>query len=270
VYAERVMPIRVVVSGSGNMGREVLAAVAREPDMEPVGVLEKFSSEGTVVLPGGSGSLPMSADIPGLLDATKPDVIIDFSNAAWTPPVADAALDRGVRLVIGTSGLPESWLGELGARCRERGVGAVVAANFAIGAVLMIHMAKLAARFFNAAEIIELHHDRKVDAPSGTALTTAQEMLAARGKPFERNEPEKQTLANSRAAHVDGVTIHSVRLPGLVAHQEVVFGGLGQTLTIRHDTTGRDSFIPGVLLATREVMERKELVRGLGSLAGLE
>jgi 4-hydroxy-tetrahydrodipicolinate reductase len=201
---------------------------------------------------------------------TKPDAIIDFSNAAWTPLVADAALERGVRLVIGTTGLPESWLDQLSARCRDRGVGAVVAANFAIGAVLMIHMAKIAARFFDAAEIIELHHDKKVDAPSGTALTTAQEMLAARGKPFDRNEPEKQTLANSRAAHIDGVTIHSVRLPGLVAHQEVVFGGLGQTLTIRHDTTGRDSFIPGVLLATREVMERRELVRGLASLVGLE
>ncbi len=251
------------------MGREVLGAVAREPGLEAVGVLEKFSSEDTIALPEG-GSVPLSADIPALLDGTKPDVIIDFTNAAWTPLVADAALERGVRLVIGTTGLPESWLEELAARCRERGVGAVVAANFAIGAVLMIHMAKVAARFFDAAEIIELHHDRKVDAPSGTALTTAREMLAARGKPFDRNEPEKETLADTRAAHVDGVTVHSVRLPGLVAHQEVVFGGLGQTLSIRHDTTGRDSFIPGVLLATREVVGRKELVRGLASLVGLE
>jgi 4-hydroxy-tetrahydrodipicolinate reductase len=264
------MTIRVVVSGSGNMGREVLAAVAGEGDMEPVGVLEKFAESASIALPDGSNSVPISADILALLDAAKPDVIIDFSNAAWTPPVADAALERGVRLVIGTTGLSEDWIDGLAKRCKERGVGTVVAANFAIGAVLMIHMAKVAARFFDSAEIIELHHDRKVDAPSGTALTTARDMLAARGKPFDRNEPEKQTLGNSRAAHVDGLTIHSVRLPGLVAHQEVVFGGLGQTLTIRHDTTGRDSFIPGVLLATREVMQRKELVRGLASLVGLE
>jgi 4-hydroxy-tetrahydrodipicolinate reductase len=264
------MTIRVVVSGSGNMGREVLAGVTREGDMEPVAVVEKFAGSDSIPLPDGSGSLPMSADIGALLDATKPDVIIDFSNAAWTPHVADAALARGVRLVIGTTGLSEDWVDDLAKRCKEQGVGAVVAANFAIGAVMMIHMAKVAARFFDSAEIIELHHDRKVDAPSGTALTTAREMLAARGKPFDRNEPDKQTLANTRAAHDDGVTIHSVRLPGLVAHQEVVFGGLGQTLTIRHDTTGRDSFIPGVLLATREVMDRKELVRGLASLVGLE
>ena len=264
------MAIRIVVSGTGNMGREVLAAVAREPDMEPVGVLEKFSSEEVIALPDGTGTVPLSADPPSLLERTKPDVIIDFTNADWTPLVADAALDQGVRLVVGTTGLPDRWLDEFETRCRERGVGAVVAANFAIGAVLMIHMAKVASRFFDAAEVIELHHDRKVDAPSGTALTTAREMLAARGRPFDRNVPEKETLPGTRAADVDGVTIHSVRLPGLVAHQEVIFGGQGQTLTIRHDTTGRDSFMPGVLLAAREVMRRKELVRGLATLVGLE
>ncbi len=264
------MSIRIVVSGSGNMGREVLAGVLAESDLEPVGVVEKFSSEDSFALPDDAGVVPMSADPAALLERTGPDVVIDFSNAEWTPLVADAALARGVRLVIGTSGLSERWLDELEGRCRERGVGAVVASNFAIGAILMIHLAKVAARFFDSAEIIELHHDRKVDAPSGTALTTAQEMVAARGKPFERNVPEKETLPATRAAEVGGITIHSVRLPGLVAHQEVLFGGRGQTLSIRQDSTGRDSFIPGVLLATREVMRRNELVRGLASLVGLE
>ena len=115
-----------------------------------------------------------------------------------------------------------------------------------------------------------MHHDRKVDAPSGTALTTAREMLAARGKPFERNVPDKETLASTRAAEIDGLTVHSVRLPGLRGAPGGLFGGLGQTLSIRHDTTGRDSFVPGVLLATREVMRRNELVRGLSQLVGLE
>ena len=231
-------------------------------------MLEKFSEESEFPLPGG-GAVPMSADPAALLDRVQADVVIDFTNLDWTPVVARAALDRGVRLVIGTSGLPEDWIAELEAECRRRELGAVLAANFAIGAVLMIYMAKVAGRFFDAAEIIELHHDQKVDAPSGTALATANEMLAARGKPFERNVPEKETLAATRAAEVDGISIHSVRLPGLVAHQEVIFGGLGQTLTIRHDTTGRAAFIPGVLLATREVMQRKELVRGLEALVGL-
>jgi 4-hydroxy-tetrahydrodipicolinate reductase len=263
------MSIRVVVSGTGNMGREVLAAITGEADMEPAGVVEKFSSGDTIALPDGSGSIPLGQDAGGLLDRAKPDVVIDFTNAAWTPELARAALERGARLVIGTTGLPESWVDELERECASRGVGAVIAANFAIGAVLMIHMSKIAGRFFDAAEIVELHHDKKVDAPSGTALTTAREMLSARGKPFDRNVPERETLAGTRSADLDGITIHSVRLPGLVAHQEVLFGGLGQTLSIRHDTTGRDSFVPGVLLAAREVMQRRELVRGLAALVGL-
>jgi len=262
------MTISVVVSGSGNMGREVLAGVAAAEDMTPAGVIEKLSDEESLPLPSG-GSVPMSADPGALLDRVQADVVVDFTNLDWTPVVARAALERGVRLVIGTSGLSEAWLSELEAECRERELGAVVAANFAIGAVLMTYMAKVAGRFFDAAEIIELHHDRKVDAPSGTALATAREMAEARGRPFQRNVPETETLANTRAAEVEGITIHSVRLPGLVAHQEVLFGGLGQTLSIRHDTTGRASFIPGVLLSVREVMERKELVRGLEALVGL-
>ncbi len=261
------MPVRVVVSGSGNMGREVIAVVAREPDMEPVGVLEKFAQGET--FDTSAGALPISADAQALIERVKPDVIIDFTNAEWTPQFALAAVERGVRLVIGTTGLSEDFIAKLDTACRERGVGAVIAPNFAIGAVLMIHMAKIAARFFESAEIIELHHDKKVDAPSGTAMSTAQEMLSARGRPFERNVPKIEPLAGVRAAETGGITIHSVRLPGLVAHQEVLFGGQGQTLRIRHDTIGRDSFMPGVILATREVMQRKELVRGLEALFGL-
>ena len=262
------MTIRAAVSGTGNMGRAVLAGLEQHAGFEPAGMIEKLSSGATFVSASGL-SLPQSADPGALLDATKPDVVIDFTNAEWTPVLARAALERGVRLVIGTTGLSDAWLGELAAECRKRGVGAVVAPNYAIGAVLLIHMAKIAGRFFDSAEIIELHHDKKVDAPSGTALSTAREILAARGKPFDRNEPDIEPLPGARGAKLDGISIHSVRLPGLVAHEEVIFGGTAQTLSIRHDTTGRDSFIPGVLLAVREVMQRKELVRGLEELFGL-
>jgi 4-hydroxy-tetrahydrodipicolinate reductase len=261
--------IRVVVSGSGNMGKEVLKGVFEAEDMEPVGVLEGLPGSSEATLPDGS-AVPQGNNPGALLDTTKPDVIIDFSNAEWTPVVAEAALERGVRLVIGTTGMSDEWVDGFEKEAHERGVGVVIAPNFAIGAVLMIHMAKLASRFFDAAEIIELHHDKKVDAASGTAMMTLKEMLAARGKPFDRNVPETETLADTRAGAQEGITVHSVRLPGLVAHQEVLFGGQGQTLSIRHDTTGRDSFIPGVLLATREVMNRKELIRGLAKLVGLE
>jgi 4-hydroxy-tetrahydrodipicolinate reductase len=248
--------IRVLVSGTGRMGREVLTAVCREPDLEPVGVLEKLSSEEYLSLPDGSGLVPL-------------DVVIDFTQGEWTPSVARATLEAGARPVIGTTGLSESFLAELERSCQEKQIGAVVASNFAIGAVLMIHLAKIASRFLDSAEIIELHHDQKIDAPSGTALATARGMLAARGKPFQRNVPQKETLAGTRGGELDGVTLHSVRLPGLVAHQEVILGGTGQTLSIRHDSTGRESFMPGVLLATREVLHRTGLMRGLEELVGL-
>jgi 4-hydroxy-tetrahydrodipicolinate reductase len=134
----------------------------------------------------------------------------------------------------------------------------------------MMHMARVAARFLDSAEIIELHHDQKVDSPSGTALATARGMIDARGgKRFARNEPELEPVPGARAAEHEGVTIHSVRLPGYVAHQEVIFGGLGQTLSIRHDSTGRESFMPGIALAVREVMKRDRLVVGLAELVGL-
>lgn len=262
-------PIRVVVSGSGHMGREVLAAVSREPDLEPVGILEKFSKEEFHSLPDGSGLIPMGNDPDALIGRCRPDVVIDFTNVEWTPLAARAALKHGARPVIGTSGLSDAFVRELERECREKGIGAFIAPNFAIGAVIMVHLAKIAARFFDYVEVTEMHQERKVDAPSGTAIATARDLVAARGRPFQHNVPDKLTLPGSRGADYEGVAIHSVRLPGLVAHQEIIFGGLGQTLTIRHDSTGRDSFIPGVLLATREVVNRKELVVGLDKLIGL-
>jgi 4-hydroxy-tetrahydrodipicolinate reductase len=258
--------IRVVVSGTGFMGEEVLAAVCREADLEAVGVIEKFATDETAPLPGNTGVVPMSNDPEALLDKVKVDVVIDFTNAAWTPIVARAALERGVRLVIGTTGHSEDFLRELETGCRDKGIGAVLAPNFAIGAVLLIEMAKLASKYFDYAEITEMHQEKKADAPSGTAVATAREMVAARGRPFEHTSPDKDTLANARGAVYEGVALHSQRMPGFVAHQEVAFGGLGQTLRIRHDSTGRDSFIPGVLLAVREVMQRRELIAGLDKL----
>jgi len=299
--------ISVVVSGTGFMGREVLAAVARADDLEPLGVIEKFSREEFVSLPTGAGLIPLSSDAAALIERLKPRVVIDFTNAEWTPLVARAALANGASLVIGTTGHSDAFLKELEAECRAKGIGAVVAPNFAngaslvigttghsdaflkeleaecrakgigavvapnfaIGAVLMIHLAKIAAKYFDYAEISEAHQEKKVDAPSGTALLTAREMVAARGKPFEHTMPEREPVAGGRGAIHEGVAIHSQRMPGFVAHHEIAFGGLGQTLRIRHDSTGRDSFIPGVLLATHEVVNRRELVFGLDKLIGL-
>ncbi|HET8943766.1 MAG TPA: 4-hydroxy-tetrahydrodipicolinate reductase [Dehalococcoidia bacterium] len=263
------MTIRVMISGSGKMGQEVLRAVAAEADLEPVAVVDLFATEDHIPLPDGTGTVPCGTSAAALIARTNPDVIVDFTNADWTPKLAHEASEAGVRLVIGTTGLSEDFTAELSGECARKGIGAVLAPNFALGAVLMQHMARLAARYYENAEIIEMHHDRKVDAPSGTSLATARGMAEAREGPFTRPPTHKQTLPGTRGGETGGITIHSVRLPGLVAHQEVIFGGRGETLTIRHDSMGRESFMPGVVLAIREVMERKELVVGLEALLGL-
>jgi 4-hydroxy-tetrahydrodipicolinate reductase len=261
--------IRVLVSGSGKMGRTIIDGLAAEPDIEIAGVVDALAMAGELRREDGS-SLPLFDDAEKAMDTTKPDAVIDFTNAAWTPQLTAAALPRGVRPIIGTTGLSQDHVDALARECAERRLGGVLAANFSLGAVLMMYMARIAAQHFDAAEIIELHHDQKVDAPSGTAIATARGMLEARGgKPFGRNVPDATPVEGSRAAELGGITFHSVRLPGLVAHQEVIFGATGQTLTIRHDST-RESYIPGILLAVREAMRREKLVVGLGALLGLE
>lgn len=255
--------IRVVVSGTGKMGRQVGEAIAAAPGLVPVAYVDSLAAGETFA------GLPLYADAVRCFAETRAAVVIDFTNAAWTPGMAAAALSAGVRPVIGTTGLAAAFMDWLAAETATRKLGAVVASNFAIGAVLMMHFARQGARFFDNAEIIELHHDQKVDAPSGTAKTTAELMRAERKEPFLHPHTEKETVAGTRGGELGGIAIHSVRLPGLVAHQEVIFGGLGQTLTIRHDTTGRDSFMPGVIAAARAVPTLDHLVVGLDQLFGL-
>ena len=261
--------IKVLVSGSGKMGIEVLAAVAAEADMQPVGCVDPLSGEKYIPVPGYE-IVPLGQDAAQMIRRVRPDVIVDFSNAAWTPAVSRAALDANVRLVIGTTGLSPDIIDGLATDSRKKKVGVVFAPNFALGAILMQHMARLAAQYYSHAEIIEMHHDAKVDAPSGTSLATARAMAQSRGKPFVAPAPERETIRGTRGGQQDGVTIHSVRLPGLVAHQQVMFASPGETLTIRHDTMDRGSFMPGVLLAVREVMGRQAFVYGLESLMGLD
>jgi 4-hydroxy-tetrahydrodipicolinate reductase len=261
--------IRVVVSGSGQMGHVVIEAVEAEPDIEVVGILEPLGRDEDVRSAGGT-VYGVHADPAELFAATHPDVVVDFTSAQWTPRLADAALAAGVRPVIGTSGVPLDTVEALRRGCSERGIGGVVAPNFALGAVILMHLSTVAARFFDTAEIIELHHDRKVDSPSGTALQTARLMREARGSDFVHPDSQLEHVPGARGASEGGVGLHSVRLPGFVASQEVVLGGQGQWLTLRHDTSGRDCYRPGIILAIREVMQRTGLVVGLDELIGLK
>lgn len=259
-------PIKVVVRGAyGRMGREVVNAVCRDAGMQLCGAVEQKVVDDCLPLPGG-GSVPIATSLESIIARSQPDVIVDFTIASAVMPAVRIATKQGVNLVIGTTGLTTADLDEINRLAIAGQVGAVVAPNFTVGAVLMIHLAKIAAKYLDNVEILELHHHLKADAPSGTALSTAKAMVQARGKPFD-SPPGKQA---SRGEPVDGVTIHSIRLPGLMAHQEIIFGGLGQTLHIRHDTISRECYMPGVMLAIREVVKRKGLTYGLDALLGLQ
>ncbi|MFC1898884.1 4-hydroxy-tetrahydrodipicolinate reductase [Chloroflexota bacterium] len=263
-------PISVVVYGAdGKVGRVIIAGLCGEPDIKLAGAVDVRAEQDKLPLPDGSGTIPFSADLDCILTTCQPDVMVDFTVAHATMPAVRIAVKHGVNLVIGTSGITEDNLGEISNLAQANKVGAVVASNFALGAVLMMHLANLAAKYLDYAEIIELHHNTKVDSPSGTAKTTAQAMAAARGKPFLRPPSEKGETPLSRGEQVEGVNIHSVRLPGLSAHQEVILAGAGQTLSIRHDTINRECYLPGIILAIKEVVKKRGLVYGLDTLLGL-
>ena len=262
-------PIRVVVHGAlGKMGREIISALCQESETQVVGAVELEATEDYLTLPDGSGTIPFSSDLDHILTSCQPDVLVDFTIAKATMPAVRAATKQGVNLIVGTSGLAADEISEIERLATAHKVGIVVAPNFALGAVLMVHLAKVAAKYLDYAEIIELHHHLKADAPSGTALSTAKEMAQAKGKPFSRPS-EKKEIPKSRGEEVEGIFIHAVRLPGLMAHQEVIMGAPGQTLSIRHDTISRECYIPGVILAIKEVVKRKGLVCGLDSLLSL-
>ncbi len=260
-------PIRVIVHGAaGKVGQEVVRAVCGEDDMQLVGAVDLKAAGNSLSLPDGSGSVPFSIDFSDILTRCQPDVMVDFSIAKASMPAVRVATEKGVNLVIGTTGFSPDDIKEIERLASENKIGVVMAPNFALGAVLMMHLARIAAKYLDYAEIIELHHNRKADAPSGTAQLTARMMAAARGKPFL--QPEGKDAA-SRGEQVEGVNIHSVRLPGLMAHQEVILGAAGQTLSIRHDTINRECYMPGVMLAIRQVVKRKEFILGLDKLLGL-
>jgi 4-hydroxy-tetrahydrodipicolinate reductase len=243
---------RVGVLGSrGRMGGEVCRTVAAAPDLELVAAIDLGDDRATVE----------AAQV--IVDFTHPDAVMD--NLAW-------CIDRGIHAVVGTTGFTEERFDLLRTRLTEHdGVGVVIAPNFSIGAVLMMHFAEQAAAFYESAEIVELHHPDKADAPSGTAASTARRIAAARTAAALDSPPDatKQELPGARGAQVDGIRVHGVRLRGLVAHQEVLFGAEGETLTIRHDSLDRVSFMPGVLAAIRAVSSKPGLTVGIESILGI-
>ena len=259
--------IGVVVHGAaGRVGREVLIAVDAAPDMRLTAAVDRIPPDELPPLPA---TAPYYTDVTEALDETHPDVIVDFGLAAATLAMVPQALARGVRPVIGTTGFADEQIDHLRRLCAAHRLGGFLAPNFTIGAVLLTRLAALAAPYFDYADIVEEHHATKVDAPSGTALGIARAVHEAHPEPFVRSDPEREPLGGTRGGDHRGIGVHAVRMPGRMAHHQVTFGGPGQTLTLRHDTTDRACYMPGVLMAVRRVRQLRGLTVGLDALMDL-
>lgn len=248
------------------MGREVVAAVAGAQDLELVAAVDpSFAGTDLATLVPGAPAITVAADLEAL-EAAGAQVAVDFTAPSVAQGNIEWLTSHGVHGVVGTTGLDEA---AVAAAVESGSSNLLLAANFAIGAVLLMEFAKQAVRYLPNVEVIELHHDQKVDAPSGTATHTAREIARARreaGHAVPVDPTTHESAQGSRGAEIDGIHVHALRLPGLVAHEEVIFGGVGQTLTIRHDSIDRRSFMDGVLLGVRAVGETPGLTVGLDKI----
>ncbi|MFJ7933466.1 4-hydroxy-tetrahydrodipicolinate reductase [Sporosarcina sp. NPDC096371] len=262
--------IKIAIAGiRGRMGGAALQAITAAPDLEVVAALD-YKYEGMYlhnsVITEESVGVPFYTSLADLAAETHPDVLLDVTDPDAVFNNVKEAIALGICPVVGTSGLTKDQIEILSELSSSAQVGSIIAPNFSIGAVLMMKFSVMAARYLGDVEILEMHHDRKLDAPSGTAVKTAQMIMNVR-EPHVQGHPEEQEhQAGARGADVEGMKIHSIRLPGLLAHQQVLLGGEGELLTIRHDSFDRNSFMPGILMAAREVMSRKDLVYGLENI----
>lgn len=261
--------IRVIVAGAaGRMGQETVRALSSSAEFNVVAAVDKqFVGDSLRSVVGNSApDMLIQGKLGETLDTTPADVMIDFTHPSSAASNTLSALKRGVAVVIGTSGLSSEDLSAVRMACAESEKPALLVPNFAIGAVLMMRFAEIAAKWFPNAEIIELHHDGKADSPSGTASRTAEIIAEARESVPRGVIGAIEKYPGARGANVKGVHVHSVRMPGFVAHQEILFGGKGEILTVRHDSTDRTSFMEGVKLACREVGSLSGLTVGLDKL----
>lgn len=254
------MTIKVIVAGfKGRMGSTAVDMVKGDSELELVALLDPFAAEKEV------NGVPVFTDKTDLVGFDA-DVWVDFTIPAVAYENTHFALGNGFAPVVGTTGFTPEQINDLIGLSVDKKLGGLIAPNFAIGAILLMEFAAKASKYFPDVEIIELHHDKKKDAPSGTAIKTAELISQVRESKKQGAADETESLAGARGAEFDGMRIHSVRLPGLVAHQEVIFGAQGEGLTLRHDSYDRISFMSGVNLGIKEVVKRDQLVYGLEKL----
>ncbi|HEL1582640.1 TPA: 4-hydroxy-tetrahydrodipicolinate reductase [Streptococcus suis] len=254
------MTIKVIIAGfKGKMGSTAVEMVKGDVALSLAALVDPFATETEV---DGVPVFKTKEEVASL----EADVWVDFTTPKFAYENTRFALENGFAPVVGTTGFTPEEIEELTALSAEKGLGGLIAPNFAIGAILLMQFAAQAAKYFSNLEIIELHHDKKKDAPSGTAVKTAELISQVRQSQTQGAADEEELIAGARGAEFDGFRIHSVRLPGLVAHQEVIFGAQGEGLTIRHDSYDRISFMGGVNLGIKEVVKRSQLVYGLEHL----
>jgi dihydrodipicolinate reductase len=253
-----------VIGASGRMGREVVKMVLEDEALELVAAVAP--SAGPVdagVFAGKTNTgVIVSATIEEALSKTEADVMVDFTVPALAYHHTKVAIEHGVRPIMGTTGFTPEQIEELDKLCQEKGIGGLIAPNFSIGAILMMKFAAEASKYLPHVEIIEYHGDQKLDAPSGTSIKTAELISQVRQELRQGNPNEEEVIEGARGGYYNGFRIHSVRLPGVFAQQEVVFGGYGQTLKIRHDSYDRAGYMPGVNVAVKKVMNYSGLIYG--------
>jgi len=250
------------------MGREVVKMVMADEELELTAAVDP-SAEGAdagTLAGAAPAGVAVTGNLAEALMSSGADVLVDFTTPKSAMPNAETAISHGVRPVVGTTGFTPEQISLLDKLCREKGIGGVIAPNFSIGAILMMKFAEMAAKYFPHVEIIEYHGDQKLDAPSGTALMTAERIALVRTEFRQGNPREEEKLEGARGGYYQGFRIHSVRLPGIFAQQEVIFGGDGQSLKIRHDSYDRAGYMPGVKVAVKKVMELTGLVYGFERL----
>lgn len=251
--------MRVLVNGAlGQMGMETVKAILNEKDLELVATVD--------VADGSAGGMKVGQDLITAIKTAKPDVMVDFTKPAAVMNNLRKALALGVHCVVGTTGFSQQDLHEVDKLAKENNTSVLIAPNFALGAVVMMKLAVEAAKHFSNVEIIEKHHDKKLDAPSGTAIMTAKKIAEVRKKVQQGHPEEKETMAGCRGADYEGMKIHSLRLPGYVASQEVIFGGQGETLRISTEPISRECYMPGVIMACRKIKNYQGLIYGLENI----
>ncbi|WP_018751374.1 4-hydroxy-tetrahydrodipicolinate reductase [Paenibacillus sanguinis] len=258
-------PIKVAVAGAaGRMGREVVKMVLQDSELQLVAAvnLSDMGLDAGMLVGLPACGIALTDNLERALEETRPQVLVDFTTPQSAYENTALAIRYGVSPIVGTTGFTQGQIEELDEQCRARKLGGLIAPNFSIGAILMMRFAAQAAKYFPHLEIIEYHGDQKLDAPSGTAVKTAELIAQNREELRQGNPDEEETIEGSRGGYYNGFRIHSVRLPGVFAQQEVIFGSFGQTLTIRHDSYERAAYMPGVNLAIKKVLECQGMVYG--------